>query len=139
MRFHLQDIKKRTAPTIKMSSLKPNRQHTHTLTDFRQAREANICLTRDGRHMTPGLSLSMKISSSMSAGPNVQFLLVGSDTSLTRSITWATAAHQHMQESLLRTLHSTSNVKHTTVQPEVNYLFCISLNLFGLNSLSMQL
>ena len=73
-----------------MSSLKPR---THALTDFRQAREANICLTRDGRHMTPGLSLSMKISSSMSAGPNVQFLLVGRDTSFTRSITWATAAH----------------------------------------------
>ena len=36
------------------------------LTDFRQALEANICLTREGRHMTPGLSLSMKISSSMS-------------------------------------------------------------------------
>lgn len=46
-------------------------------TDFRQAREANICLTREGRHMTPGLSLNMKISSSISAGPNVQFLLVG--------------------------------------------------------------
>lgn len=61
------------------------------LTDFRHAREANICLTREGLHMTPGLSLSMKISSSMSAGPNVQFLLVGRDTSLTLSMTWATA------------------------------------------------
>lgn len=39
--------------------------------------------------MTPGLSLNMKISSSMSDGPNVQFLLVGRDTSLTLSITWA--------------------------------------------------
>lgn len=56
-------------------------------TDFRQAREANICLTREGRHMTPGLSVSMKISSSISAGPNVQFLLVGRDTSFTLSIT----------------------------------------------------
>nr|XP_024653829.1 LOW QUALITY PROTEIN: mismatch repair endonuclease PMS2 [Macaca nemestrina] len=33
------------------------------------ALEANICLTRDGRHMTPGLSLSKKVSSSMSWGP----------------------------------------------------------------------
>lgn len=62
---------------------------TCKLTDFRQALEANICRTRDGRHMTPGLSLSMKMSSSMSAGPNVQFLLVGRDTSFTLSITWA--------------------------------------------------
>lgn len=60
---------------------------TLQLTDFRHAREANICLTREGLHMTPGLSLNMKISSSMSAGPNVQFLLVGRDTSLTLSIT----------------------------------------------------
>lgn len=57
------------------------------LTDLRQALEANICLTLEGRHMTPGLSVSMKISSSMSAGPKVQFLLVGKETSLTLSIT----------------------------------------------------
>lgn len=59
------------------------------LTDFRQALEANICLTREGRHMTPGLSLSMKISSSMSWGPNVQFLLVGKEISLALSVTGA--------------------------------------------------
>lgn len=60
-----------------------------SLTDLRQALEANICLTREGRHITPGLSLSMKISSSMSLGPNVQFLLVGRDTSFTLCITCA--------------------------------------------------
>lgn len=56
------------------------------LTDFRQAREANICLTREGRHITPGLSLSMKISSSMSWGPKVQFLLVGKEINLALSV-----------------------------------------------------
>jgi len=64
-----------------------------TLTDLRQALDANICLTREGRHMIPGLSLSMKMSSSMSLGPKVQFLLVGRDTSFTLSITWADKQH----------------------------------------------
>lgn len=59
------------------------------LTDFRQAREANICLTLEGRHMTPGLSLSIKISSSMSWGPKVQFLLVGKEINLALSVTGA--------------------------------------------------
>lgn len=59
------------------------------LTDFRQALEANICLTREGRHITPGLSLSIKISSSMSWGPKVQFLLVGKETNLALSVTGA--------------------------------------------------
>ena len=59
------------------------------LTDFRQALEANICLTREGRHMTPGLSLSMKISSSMSWGPKVQLLLVGKEINLALSVTGA--------------------------------------------------
>lgn len=39
--------------------------------------------------MTPELSLSMKISSSMSLGPKVQFLLVGTDISFTLSMTGA--------------------------------------------------
>lgn len=39
--------------------------------------------------MTPGLSLSMKMSSSMSPGPKVQFLLVGTETSFTLSMTGA--------------------------------------------------
>lgn len=39
--------------------------------------------------MTPGLSLSMKMSSSMSPGPNVQFLLVGTEISFTFSMTGA--------------------------------------------------
>lgn len=59
------------------------------LTDFRQALEANICLTREGRHITPGLSLSMKISSSTSWGPKVQFLLVGKEINLALSVTGA--------------------------------------------------
>lgn len=59
------------------------------LTDFRQALEANICLTLEGRHMTPGLSLSIKISSSISWGPKVQFLLVGKDINLALSVTGA--------------------------------------------------
>lgn len=59
------------------------------LTDLRQALEANICRTREGRHMTPGLSLSMKSSSSMSWGPKVQFLLVGKEISLALSVTGA--------------------------------------------------
>jgi len=57
--------------------------------DFRQALEANICLTREGRHITPGLSLSIKISSSMSWGPKVQFLLVGKEINLALSVTGA--------------------------------------------------
>jgi hypothetical protein len=60
------------------------------LTDFRQALEANICLTREGRHMTPGLSLNIKISSSISWGPKVQFLLVGKEINLALSVTGAT-------------------------------------------------
>lgn len=40
--------------------------------------------------MTPGLSLSMKMSSSMSPGPKVQVLLVGTDISFTLSMTGAT-------------------------------------------------
>ena len=59
------------------------------LTDLRQALEANICRTREGRHMTPGLSLSMKSSSSMSWGPKVQFLLVGKEINLALSVTGA--------------------------------------------------
>lgn len=59
------------------------------LTDFLQAREANICLTLEGLHMTPGQSLNMKISSSMSCGPKVQFLLVGNDINLTLWVTGA--------------------------------------------------
>lgn len=59
------------------------------ITDFRQALEANICLTREGRHMTPGLSLSMKISSSISWGPKVQFLLVGKEINLALLVTGA--------------------------------------------------
>lgn len=59
------------------------------LTDFRQALEANICLTREGRHITPGLSLSIKISSSMSWGPKVQLLLVGKEINLALSVTGA--------------------------------------------------
>lgn len=39
--------------------------------------------------MTPGLSLSMKSSSSMSWGPKVQFLLVGKEISLALSVTGA--------------------------------------------------
>lgn len=60
-----------------------NQSSHEVLTDFLQAREANICLTREGLHMTPGQSLSMKISSSMSCAPKVQFLLVGNDINLT--------------------------------------------------------
>lgn len=59
------------------------------LTDFLQAREANICLTLEGLHMTPGQSLNMKISSSMSCGPKVQFLLVGKDINFTLWVTGA--------------------------------------------------
>lgn len=59
------------------------------ITDFRQALEANICLTREGRHITPGLSLSIKISSSMSWGPKVQFLLVGKEINLALLVTGA--------------------------------------------------
>lgn len=62
---------------------KRNRRRNTVLTDFLQAREANICLTLEGLHMTPGQSLNMKISSSMSCGPKVQFLLVGNDINLT--------------------------------------------------------
>lgn len=58
-------------------------------TDLRHALEANICLTREGLHMTPGQSLSIKMSSSMSPGPKVQFLLVGKDISFTLSMTGA--------------------------------------------------
>ena len=39
--------------------------------------------------MTPGLSLSMNSSSSMSWGPKVQFLLVGKEISLALSVTGA--------------------------------------------------
>lgn len=39
--------------------------------------------------MTPGLSLSIKISSSISWGPKVQFLLVGKEISLALSVTGA--------------------------------------------------
>lgn len=39
--------------------------------------------------MTPGQSLNMKINSSMSCGPKVQFLLVGKDINLTLRVTGA--------------------------------------------------
>lgn len=39
--------------------------------------------------MTPGQSLNMKISSSMSCGPKVQFLLVGKDINFTLWVTGA--------------------------------------------------
>lgn len=39
--------------------------------------------------MTPGLSLSIKISSSISWGPKVQFLLVGKEINLALSVTGA--------------------------------------------------
>lgn len=39
--------------------------------------------------MTPGLSLSMKISSSISWGPKVQFLLVGKEINLALLVTGA--------------------------------------------------
>lgn len=60
-----------------------NQSPHEVLTDFLHAREANICLTREGLHMAPGHSLSVKISSSMSCAPKVQFLLVGNDINLT--------------------------------------------------------
>ena len=85
-----------------------NQSRHVTLTDFLQAREANMCLTRDGLHMTPGLSLSMKMSSSMSPGPNVQFLLVGRDTSFTRSITWAAGAQTHSHVPVRPTSHASA-------------------------------
>uniref|UniRef100_A0A0K8RCW5 Putative mismatch repair endonuclease pms2 n=1 Tax=Ixodes ricinus TaxID=34613 RepID=A0A0K8RCW5_IXORI len=41
-----------------------------TMTDLRQALDANIWRTLDGRHTVCGLSLSMKMSSSTSSLPN---------------------------------------------------------------------
>lgn len=70
------------------------------LTDFLQAREANICLTLEGLHMTPGQSLNMKISSSMSCGPKVQFLLVGNDINLTL---WVTGAERFARNNEKKT------------------------------------
>lgn len=72
-----------------LQNIPDRKKNLDALTDLRQALDANICLTREGRHMIPGLSLSMKMSSSMSLGPKVQFLLVGKDTNFTLSITWA--------------------------------------------------
>ena len=54
-----------------------------TLMVMRHAQLANIFLTLEGLHITPGESLNMKISSSMSLTPNVQFLLMERETSLT--------------------------------------------------------
>lgn len=51
---------------------------------LRHALEANMALTRDGRHMTPGASESMNIISSMSSRPNSHPRLKGIETRLTR-------------------------------------------------------
>ena len=59
-----------------------------TMMDMRHVRLANIFLTLQDLHITPGESLTMKINSSMSSTPNVQFLLMGSETSLTFFIAW---------------------------------------------------
>ena len=46
-----------------------------TIIDIRQALLANILRTFDGLKLTPGLSLSINISSSISGLPKLQFLL----------------------------------------------------------------
>lgn len=49
-----------------------------TITDLRQALEANMARMREGLQIVPsGASCSMYISSSMSSLPNSQFLLKG--------------------------------------------------------------
>eukprot|EP00041_Stephanoeca_diplocostata_P037550 m.1424376 g.1424376 ORF g.1424376 m.1424376 type:complete len:119 (-) comp25061_c0_seq19:2605-2961(-) len=45
------------------------------ITEVRQARDANMARTRDGRHILCGSSVSMKMSSSTSEAPNVVPLL----------------------------------------------------------------
>ena len=54
-----------------------------TMMDVRHARLANIFLSLEGLHITPGESLSIKINSSVFSTPNAQFLLMGRETSLT--------------------------------------------------------
>lgn len=51
--------------------------------------------------MTPGLSLSIKISSSISWGPKVQFLLVGKEINLALSVTGAKRKKKNEENLLL--------------------------------------
>lgn len=107
------------------------------LTDFLQAWEANICLTLEGLHITPGQSLNMKISSSMSCGPKVQFLLVGNDTNLTL---WVRGAGRFtMIIKKQRNIGNHLREKLRNLLEKVNVMCCVYIVMFKFNLLMMYL